>query len=394
MVHGFFISMGGFVVKHGDILRPVASHDIGQSVSVDAVLDIEDPEIEDHSKGDVISKGLAFLQTLWFIIQCCARARQRLPLTELEVVTLAFAALNIVIRIIWWDKPLDVRYPITLKIEPTESPGLDVTKGIKGSVAPPRGVPKVVEASTTPTLEPDAIARPESGITEKPISEIKKVAKSHLSEQLDPPATKEPGNVPKKNVPTAGESALVKKKLRAIKTAHGPTRLVKWMKAVIHAVDHSIDVILMMFEGEEEDAYIRSSAIRVPTLWAGRLDKWQRGVAATIGIALAMTFGAIHFAAWNDSFPTAAESVLWKVAAILVVAVPFLFFVGATMVLTRGKLPSAYYFIVFNIIIPLGVITYVIARAILIFLPFISLRSLPPGTLKDVEWVSFIPHIG
>lgn len=53
-------------------------------------------------------------QTLWFVIQCIARGTQRLPLTELEVVTLAYAMLNFFIYGFWWDKPRNVECPIRL----------------------------------------------------------------------------------------------------------------------------------------------------------------------------------------------------------------------------------------------------------------------------------------
>jgi len=42
-------------------------------------------------------------------VQCIARGAQHLPITELELVTVAFAALNFVIYILWWDKPQNVQ---------------------------------------------------------------------------------------------------------------------------------------------------------------------------------------------------------------------------------------------------------------------------------------------
>ena len=76
-------------------------------------------DIQDRGKGDALSKGLVVVQTTWFILQCIARWIQHLPVTELELVTLAFAALNGVMCFLWWDKPLDVRrsFPIYLKKE-------------------------------------------------------------------------------------------------------------------------------------------------------------------------------------------------------------------------------------------------------------------------------------
>jgi hypothetical protein len=300
MVYGFFIGMGGFVEPQGDTYRPVASHSIGAGVDFNKIIDVDIDEIEDHSKGDEVSKGLALLQTFWFIAQCGARGHQGLPLTELEIVTLAFATLNIVIRIIWWQKPLDVRYPIKIG-------------------------------------------------------------------QRDVPLT----SVVNKVEPLA------------------PT----WRNTLLHALIYCVNCTVEMFEGEEDNTEILMACTRVPTLWAGRLSNWSRAVAATIGIFLAMGFGAVHFAAWNIPFLTNPERILWRVATVTVVAIPVFFFVGATVVLFLRGLPGWYHTIIFRVVIPLGIFVYVVARAILMVLPFISLRSLPPNVYKDVEWTSFIPHM-
>ncbi|KAF7316011.1 hypothetical protein MIND_00118600 [Mycena indigotica] len=66
--------------------------------------------LEDKSKGDLFSKGIALCQGLWFILQCIARRVQRLPLTEIEVATLAFATINALTWLLWLRKPLDVQW--------------------------------------------------------------------------------------------------------------------------------------------------------------------------------------------------------------------------------------------------------------------------------------------
>ena len=68
-------------------------------------------EIDDRSKGDALSKGIALLQITWFIIQLTARRIQGLTITELELTTAALAGLNSVMYVFWWNKPLDVRCP-------------------------------------------------------------------------------------------------------------------------------------------------------------------------------------------------------------------------------------------------------------------------------------------
>src|SRR6266540_6176813 len=71
-------------------------------------------EICDKARGDFLSTAIVILQMLWFIIQCIARSKQGLALTELELVTLALASLNGVVYFLWWNKPLGVNEPVKL----------------------------------------------------------------------------------------------------------------------------------------------------------------------------------------------------------------------------------------------------------------------------------------
>ena len=78
---------------------------------------ITEPEIQDRSKADLFSKGIVLLQTAWFIIECLSRFATKLAVTELEVVTLAFAALNGITYWLWWHKPSDVRCPVPVYLK-------------------------------------------------------------------------------------------------------------------------------------------------------------------------------------------------------------------------------------------------------------------------------------
>ena len=44
--------------------------------------------------------------------QCIARRAQHLDLTLVELLTLSLAVLNGVMYFLWWNKPMDVRFPI------------------------------------------------------------------------------------------------------------------------------------------------------------------------------------------------------------------------------------------------------------------------------------------
>ncbi|KAI9462143.1 hypothetical protein F5148DRAFT_233795 [Russula earlei] len=112
ITHGFFAIMGGFMEYEGN--RPVRVLLPEELRSYSLTGNGEFPriakmEIEDKSKGDIVSKTLVVLQTSWFVTQCIARGVQGLPVTELELVTVAFATLNFVMYLLWWDKPLNVQ---------------------------------------------------------------------------------------------------------------------------------------------------------------------------------------------------------------------------------------------------------------------------------------------
>ena len=154
MTHGFFIIMGGFhLFEHGSIeksnndqvisqeddipLHPLAARDLHKDnrfrsfrTTTRADIDFSSftvptkAEIKDKGKSDWLAKTLVLLQTSWFVMQCIARAIKHLPVTHLEIVTLAYAAMNFVIYIFWWNKPLNVNRPIRVfrKSKPSQTP--------------------------------------------------------------------------------------------------------------------------------------------------------------------------------------------------------------------------------------------------------------------------------
>jgi len=90
-------------------------HDGGKLVQVLEAKDLEElseagkikwpmitkEEIADRSKGDYLSKTIILFQATWFVGQCIARGAYGLTMTELEVVTIAFASLTGVIYYLW-----------------------------------------------------------------------------------------------------------------------------------------------------------------------------------------------------------------------------------------------------------------------------------------------------
>ncbi|KAJ8080760.1 hypothetical protein PM082_017594 [Marasmius tenuissimus] len=82
------------------------------------MITMTEEEIESLGHTDLLAKTIAIFQTLHFITNCVARGINGLAITELEFLTLGFAALNLVIYSFWWHKPSGVRYPVRVMDRP------------------------------------------------------------------------------------------------------------------------------------------------------------------------------------------------------------------------------------------------------------------------------------
>ncbi|KAH7349125.1 hypothetical protein BKA66DRAFT_431791 [Pyrenochaeta sp. MPI-SDFR-AT-0127] len=129
ITHCFYETMGGFGVRwnsHGNI------DPNGRNISylgaeticgyfrdgrIDPKLWITEKDIRDKGKADGLIKIVTLSQIIWLLLQSIARLIQGLPLTTLEVSTLAYIPCAISIYGLWWDKPYEVSVPTILIIE-------------------------------------------------------------------------------------------------------------------------------------------------------------------------------------------------------------------------------------------------------------------------------------
>ena len=111
--------------ENDDPLHPLLASDLTRDDIYSFAMPTE-AEIKDRGKSDRLAKSLVLLQTSWFVMQCIARGIKHLPVTHLEIVTLAYAAMNFVIYVFWWNKPLNVNQPVRVfrksgESEPSET---------------------------------------------------------------------------------------------------------------------------------------------------------------------------------------------------------------------------------------------------------------------------------
>ena len=131
LTHSFFALMGGFVLQDPhdtpvDRYLPawqgngvLAKQGVRMLISVapELIPDIPVDELLDRGKADGLAKMILAWQVLWFCLSCLNRAVQHLPLSLLEVTTIAHALCALLTYAAWWKKPKDVGRPIVIGMQ-------------------------------------------------------------------------------------------------------------------------------------------------------------------------------------------------------------------------------------------------------------------------------------
>lgn len=122
MVHAFYADMGGFLLQSPDYISfPITAKQLHFLVEQRhiALPDISREEIWDKSKADVFAKAAASFQAAWLIAQVIGRLIQGLPITLLEVSTMALVSCTGAAMFFWFCKPLNVETPTILRCATT-----------------------------------------------------------------------------------------------------------------------------------------------------------------------------------------------------------------------------------------------------------------------------------
>jgi hypothetical protein len=126
LTHGFYTLMGGFALEANlceEQFLPDGVMRVWLTAQGIKFLAIHAPEIipnlprlceiKDKSKASSALKAIACMQVLWVCLQCFERPARKLPITLLEVVTMAHCVHALIIQFLWWGKPFSVGEPTT-----------------------------------------------------------------------------------------------------------------------------------------------------------------------------------------------------------------------------------------------------------------------------------------
>ncbi|KIK53932.1 hypothetical protein GYMLUDRAFT_922704 [Collybiopsis luxurians FD-317 M1] len=219
---------------------------------------ISEAEIEGRSHSDGFSKLVAVMQTTWFVVQLFARWIEGLPVTELEVMTLDFAAMNVLISFFWWDKPQGVGSPVRIVRKTGDEDVMDLVTD-QSSASPQQNVGWML---------------------------FTWICLCHFLRQ----------------VPDILFYVLVSPLVIIVQIG-------SWAGALYDMI-------------AEDNPYIRDSERAVLSFEQTTDLEPKNAQDKFIAYSAAVMFGAIHCAAWISKFPSTAEEVLWKVCSLVVTCVP------------------------------------------------------------------------
>jgi hypothetical protein len=341
MSHGYFLSMGGFVLYgHGeggdDIKHPLCPDEFRFLLRM-AYIDvpkITQREIKDKSKGDILSKSLTVMQTGWFVTQCIARRLKGLPITEIELTTIAFALTNTATYLFWWNKPLNVEctVPVPLKRSISKDHFDTCKRYIRG--------PQLTEDERVP-----AGVDVEDGSVSNGFP---------LGIPLDIPMVTREGR--------------------------------QWPIILFE------DVRTENAMENDREWQRRLTKQRVHMRYSGNLPQWQLLITFLTAGFLAMTFASVHYAAWTSPFPTKAERIIWRVCCLVMIGVPCWLAVTFGLVNLFHRSLYRYRFRIRDSVRATRYV-YIMARLGMLVGMFVSLRSLSPAVFQTVRWITFLPHI-
>ncbi|KAF9444293.1 hypothetical protein P691DRAFT_736685 [Macrolepiota fuliginosa MF-IS2] len=361
LTHGFLLEMDG-LMEYTDgtpsgVLRDV--DDISER------FDMLEEEINDKSKGDFFTKLLVILQMAWFIFQCLARWITHLPVTELEVVTLAFAFLNLITYSLWWYKPqnMQVAIPLHVRALPRGTPCDD-----SASLAEEKRVPQ--EGGTEDRVRsPDGSDLSPASSSSFPFSEgdSKTLFDDEECQVEDGKSLLlESPELYDRERQSLDRIALFTRRLKAI-----PRKFIRAFSSLL--------------------SYLASR--QSPQFYTSQTGvSWKTLIPFSV---VSLIFGGLHMIpVWTSSFPSPLEKLLWRLAAFWITIEPALLL--CTAVLLRTDLDKLFVGAVIDLLMFLitmvGGLLYGVARMVLVVLVFTTLRDLPTGAYQSIAWTTFLPH--
>ena len=410
---------------------------------------ISEKDILDKSKTDNVSRLLSILQALWMLSQILGRLAVKLPITLLEVNTLAHIACAMIIYALWWNKPKMVNEPTRLKGEWAASicSYMYMSSQISGWRRHRPGILKKhwkdpelsiltfnspESDQNRPGIRAETIETSSEGTEDvlgTPLHSSLRTSLQHGTFSPRPiQALAEKEQLDEDELYRTLESRLESSRdfqeqrwalaAKAISTYPAIASRMK-TRHVQARVSSCVQLSQSAQTGADiDDPWCNNRFVTyleplTEELVDDAIGNWAREnllrnvsgfVMGMILWSASMAYGGIHIAAWNSFFPTPVERLLWRCSA-LCIAASGLVWILINMSAHWSPAIKAYWKSVAALradivsLIGLGGLAtlcgfaYVLARLFLVVESLISLRVLPKKTFETMQWTQLVPHL-
>ncbi len=429
ITHGFYAVMGGFVLENpretptepylppwlrNGVLTPQGVRYL-MEYAPELVPDVHEDELLDRSKADGLAKTLLVWQVVWFCISCFRRWKEGLPLSLLEVTTLAHASCALLTYAFWWSKPKDVGQPTVIGTQSTPDKVRQIGAWMARKSSPQRSLFGGMITFTLPS-EFDFVSfqsyswRASSTRDRQTLHHTLRLRTASITDLLSYPwkllhgvYTRVKLNLIFRHQPvpwylggTDDPVTVLRSQLASLWQKEGPG-------VIRGSMEDPDDQIVLVVPVASLQSYACGNAGFLRTLLAI--------------MVLSAAYGLPHFLGFTTSFATFTEQRLWQIAtglamAIGVVTLPVLLvamtigtFLGYVLVvLSRySEIFASIHYVVISLVtreafrnIVLFTITtvYIVSSLYLVGESLRQLSSLPPGAFLLPSWGNYWPHFG
>ncbi|KAK5237706.1 hypothetical protein LTR47_000798, partial [Exophiala xenobiotica] len=342
-------------------------------------------DVEERSNADVIAKIIVLCQVTWFALQVLSRLIKRLPVTALETHTTVHVGCAIMMYLFWFNKPYNVSRAILL---------IDAISREIGALLVFR---KLWAESYDERLRQHE-KKSERYWQERVINESQNIM------VLDPPPAlpvREPLDqaIERYLATISVESVDSNPQEKVLQTLSKDAKS-GWQRLTTRYDSSIVRLVLdkTCLSGIKQTA----DNFEIRTVWGS----WSKDVGhgwskeKLMNMTFNVVYGAAHLTAWNaSSFPTSAERWIWRISGLILAAVPV--WAGLWIVWWKASTSNNKWLFIFrngdmDIIggpfFCVVIVAYTLARCYFLVEALVSLRHLPAGAYRQVDWSKLFPH--
>lgn len=420
--HGFFAMMGGYVISVEENNSWIL--DDGPTVTPRGVLELASlgllPEIDidtirGRSQTDRLAKAVVIIQVSWMLIQIMGRTVSNLPITLLELNTLAHVLVALILYVIWWNKPKDVVETVEIRLDALIASYMS-SRSLRSCFVPASSLhSNNIRQTQTEERRTRAWQRlaPPNRSGREVIGTIEHVFPRH-GDLLLLPDERDRNEIKSRLKPRGLVMLFPGQSLEGLPVtpSAGPQhltdrdieRLVLYTKLLNHSGPHNSGYELKPFAS---DARLCRKAAQGRI--QGNLQTFSENKTLRAISLLGLVYGAIHATSWDGNFPTYIERTLWRAASCVVIGgglfICFLDYLlrhytrtnlwplgkGCPLPGRTSRQRTVARFLLAAINVVAAACT--LSRSFFVAEAFISIRRLPLGSYDTVDWINLLPHV-